>query len=67
MGKQVLYNLTEAAAELGTTRATIGGLVKARGLTPKSTDNGLAKGLDESDMAILREALGLTERQAVSA
>lgn len=55
-----LLTIMDAAAELGTDRATVAGLVRALGIATKRVPHsGKGKGLDARDMARLAKALGL--------
>lgn len=52
-----LTTYSEAAAILGIDRKMIALIVRRNGIVPKDVPwNGLAKGLDESDMAVVRAA-----------
>lgn len=58
-----LVTYSQAAQVLGVKPQTIPDLVEAWGLTPKDMPlNGKAKGLDRSDMRVLRRALNRTGR-----
>lgn len=60
MSKERIRNRREAAEELGVNVKTITDIVRARGIVRKPLPyNGF--GLDDSDMAEIREALGMAE------
>ncbi len=63
MREKGLWTFTEAARECGVYPVTIGDLVRVLGITPKAMTNGQAKGLDATDMRMIRRALRLDRRR----
>jgi hypothetical protein len=57
-----LHSYSSAARELGITRQAVADVARCMNITPKPCPmSGIAKGLDEADMRVLRRTLRLPE------
>jgi hypothetical protein len=62
MSDTVLHSQAGAARALGIYRTTVADLARAWNIHPKPiSTNGFAKGLDDSDLRVLRRALNMAE------
>ncbi len=71
MTETEIITFSEAARQMGVSRATISDVVTTRKLTPKRMNKRqrgayFAKGLDPSDLQVIRQALGLPEPTATA-